>query len=92
MTATEAARSGDAGMRAKVCEALASLRFSGRTPVSETVIQVVSCALPSGLPSRWEGPADRGVGLRHNALPGLHVEAVMDSAESALWLGAGRRV
>ena len=41
MTATEAARSGDAGMRAKVCEALASLRFSGRTPVSETVIQVV---------------------------------------------------
>ena len=25
MTATEAARSGDAGMRAKVCEALASL-------------------------------------------------------------------
>ena len=41
MTATEAARSGDAGMRAKVCEALVSLRFSGRTPVSETVIQVV---------------------------------------------------
>jgi len=41
MTATEAARFGDAGMRAKVCEALASLRFSGRTPVSETVIQVV---------------------------------------------------
>ena len=41
MTATEAARSGDAGMRTKVCEALASLRFSGRTPVSETVIQVV---------------------------------------------------
>ena len=41
MTATEAARSGDVGMRAKVCEALASLRFSGRTPVSETVIQVV---------------------------------------------------
>ena len=41
MTATEAARSGDAGMHAKVCEALASLRFSGRTPVSETVIQVV---------------------------------------------------
>ena len=41
MTATEAARSGDAGMRTEVCEALASLRFSGRTPVSETVIQVV---------------------------------------------------
>ena len=41
MTATEAARSGDAGMRAKVCEALASLRFSGRTPVSESAIQVV---------------------------------------------------
>ena len=41
MTATEAARSGDAGMRAKVCEALASLRFSGRTPVSESVIQEV---------------------------------------------------
>ena len=28
-------------MRAKVCEALASLRFSGRTPVSESAIQVV---------------------------------------------------
>jgi len=41
MTATEAARFGDAGVRATVCEALASLRFSGRTPVSETVIQVV---------------------------------------------------
>jgi len=41
MTATEAARSGDAGMRTKVCEALASLRFSGRTPVSESVIQEV---------------------------------------------------
>ena len=41
MTATEAARCGDAGMRAKVCEALASLRFSGRTPVSESVIQEV---------------------------------------------------
>jgi len=41
MTATEAARSGDAGMRAKVCEALASLRFSGRSPVSDSVIQEV---------------------------------------------------
>ena len=41
MTATKAARFGDAGMRAKVCEALAFLRFSGRTPVSESVIQVV---------------------------------------------------
>ena len=41
MTATEAARSGVAGMRTKVCEALASLRFSGRTPVSESVIQEV---------------------------------------------------
>ena len=43
MTATEAARfGGDAGdVRATVCEALASLRYSGRTPVSETVIQVV---------------------------------------------------
>ena len=41
MTATEAARSGDAGMRTEVCEALASLRFSGRTPVSESVIQEV---------------------------------------------------
>ena len=41
MTATEAARFGDAGVRPNVCEALASLRFSGRTPVSETVIQVV---------------------------------------------------
>jgi len=41
ITATEAARSGDAGMRANVCEALASLRFSGRTPVSESAIQVV---------------------------------------------------
>ena len=41
MTAPEAARSGAAGMRTEVCEALASLRFSGRTPVSETVIQVV---------------------------------------------------
>jgi len=41
MTATEAARFGDAGVRATVCEALASLRYSGRTPVSETVIQVV---------------------------------------------------
>ena len=41
MTATEAARCGDAGMRTEICEALASLRFSGRTPVSETVIQVV---------------------------------------------------
>ena len=35
MTATEAARFGDAGVRAIVCEALASLRYSGRTPVSE---------------------------------------------------------
>jgi len=51
----------------------------------------LAAALPSGLPSRWEGPADRGVGLRHRALPGLHVEAVMDSAEPALWLEAGRR-
>ena len=41
MTASEAARFGDAGVRAKVCEALASLRFSGRTPVSESAIQVV---------------------------------------------------
>jgi len=41
MTATEAARFGDAGVRATVCQALASLRYSGRTPVSETVIQVV---------------------------------------------------
>ena len=41
MTATEAAIFGDAGMRATVCEALAFLRFSGRTPVSESVIQVV---------------------------------------------------
>ena len=41
MTATEAARFGDAGVCPNVCEALASLRFSGRTPVSETVIQVV---------------------------------------------------
>ena len=41
MTATKAARFGDAGMRAKVCEALAFLRFSGRMPVSESVIQVV---------------------------------------------------
>ena len=41
MMATEAARFGDAGVRAIVCEALASLRYSGRTPVSETVIQVV---------------------------------------------------
>jgi len=41
MTATEAARFGDAGMRATVCEALAFLRSSGRTPVSESVIQVV---------------------------------------------------
>ena len=41
MTATEAARPGNAGMRTQVCEALASLRLSGRTPVSETVIQVV---------------------------------------------------
>ena len=40
MRATKAARFGDAGVRATVCEALASLRFSGRTPVSETVIQV----------------------------------------------------
>ena len=52
----------------------------------------LAAALPSGLPRRGEGPADRGGGLRHNALPGLHVEAVMDSAEPALWLGAGRRV
>ena len=35
MTATEAARFGDADMCATVCEALASLRYSGRTPVSE---------------------------------------------------------
>ena len=41
MTATEAARFGDAGVRPNVCEALASLRFSGRTPVSESAIQVV---------------------------------------------------
>jgi len=41
MTATEAARFGDASLRAKVCEALAFLRFSGRTPDSESVIQVV---------------------------------------------------
>jgi len=68
-----------------------SLKFRGgglRAPL----LLWLAAALPNGLPSRWEGPADRGVGLRHNALPGLHVEAVMDSAEPALWLGAGRRV
>ena len=41
MTATEAARLGDAGGRATIYEALASLRYSGRTPVSERGIQVV---------------------------------------------------
>ena len=41
MMATEAARSGDAGVRPNVCKALASLGFSGRTPVSESAIQVV---------------------------------------------------
>jgi len=51
MTATEAARSGDAGMRAKVCEALASLRLSGRTPVSASAIQVVKDFLKDWLQS-----------------------------------------
>jgi hypothetical protein len=41
MTATEAARFGDAVMQTAVCKALAFLRFSGRTPVSESVIQEV---------------------------------------------------
>jgi len=41
MTATEAAIFGDADICATVCEVLAFLRFSGRTPVSESVIQVV---------------------------------------------------
>ena len=40
MTTTDAARLGDAVMRMDVCEALAFMRFSGRTPVSEPVIQV----------------------------------------------------
>jgi len=41
MTATEAAIFGDADICATVCEVLAFLRFSGRTPVSESVIQEV---------------------------------------------------
>ena len=40
MAATDAARLDNAGMRMSVCEALAFMRFSGRTPVSEPVIQV----------------------------------------------------
>ena len=38
MAATDAARLDNAGMRMSVCEALAFMRFSGRTPVSEPVI------------------------------------------------------
>ena len=38
MAATDAARLGNAVMRMNVCEALAFMRFSGRTPVSEPVI------------------------------------------------------
>ena len=68
----------DAGMSLKFPSAEAEpLRGSGaglRVPL----VLWLAAALPSGLPSRWEGPADRGVGLRHSALPGLHVEAVMD--------------
>ena len=37
MAATDAARLDNAGMRMSVCEALAFMRFSGRTPVSESV-------------------------------------------------------
>ncbi len=39
MAATDAARLGDAVIM-HVCESLAFMRFSGRTPVSEPVIQV----------------------------------------------------
>ena len=69
-----------------------SLKFPSASGLRAPLVLWLAAALPSGLPSRWEGPADRGVGLRHGALPRLHVEAVMDSAEPALWLGAGRRV
>ena len=57
----------------------------------------VAAALPGGLPSRWEGPADHGVGLRHDTLPRLHVEAAKeerawwirgDSFERAWWIPA----
>jgi len=69
MTASEAARSGDAGMRAKVCEALASLRFSGRTPVSETVIgDPGGQGLHAGLAADNQG-LSRAVGAASAARP-----------------------
>ena len=69
MTATEAARSGDAGMRAKVCEALASLRLSGRTPVSESAIQVVKDFMKDWLQSADDQALSRIVDAASAARP-----------------------
>jgi hypothetical protein len=89
MTATEAARFGDAGMRAKICEALAILRFSGRTPVSESVIQVVKSFMQD-----WLQMTRRS--LEGSVLPLLLDSAAREqvtgtsAAASAGWTGSRR--
>jgi len=89
MTATEAARCGDAGMRTEICEALASLRFSGRTPVSETVIQVVKDFMKGWLQTTRDS-------LERSVLPLLPDPAVVSKslvtsvATSAGWTGSRR--
>ena len=89
MTATAAARFGHAGMRATVCEALAFLRFSGRTPVSESVIQVVKRFMQKWLQTTRDS-------LEQSVLPLLpDPRLVSDSrgtsaAASAGWTGSRR--
>ena len=69
MTATEAARFGDAGVRPNVCEALAALRFSGRTPVSESAIQVVKDVMKDWLQMTRRQALSRAVGAASAARP-----------------------
>ena len=72
MTATDAARFGDAVMRTNVCKALAFLRFSGRMPVSESVIQVevVKDFMQNWLQSADDQALSRAVSAASAARPG----------------------
>ena len=89
MTATDAARFGDAVMRTNVCKALAFLRFSGRTPVSASVIQEVKSFTQDWLQTTW-------LSLEQSVLPLLpDPRLVSDSrgtsaAASAGWTGSRR--
>ena len=72
MTATDAARFGDAVMRTNVCKALAFLRFSGRMPVSESVIQVevVKDFMQNWLQNADDQALSRAVSAASAARPG----------------------